>query len=330
MRTLVVSMTVLLLTPASGADEPGEALSAARALIDAGKAAEAVARLQPLDRSDPRVGHLLGLAHYHAGDAARAAEVLAPVVDKLPEGSPERREAVQVLGLSLYLAGRIAESIPYLEKTRLVTPDHHDLLYVLGMAYLQTGQPAKAREVWAHAFGVKSDTAAASLLTAQMMVRAGLDEAAEAELKQALARDPRLPYAHFLLGQSALFRGRLDESVTLLQRELELNPGNAMALYRLGDAYTRQGKWDEAIAALQRSVWINPFYSGPYILLGKAHGQKGNPGAAEVMLRRAVQYDPNNKTAHYLLAQLLQRTGRADEARREFETAERLQDAVDR
>ena len=48
------------------------------------------------------------------------------------------------------------------------------------------------------------------------------------------------------------------------------------------------------------------------------------------MLRRAVQYDPNNKAAHYLLGQLLQQTGRAEEARREFETAERLQDTVDR
>ena len=101
-------------------------------------------------------------------------------------------------------------------------------------------------------------------------------------------------------------------------------PGDATALYRLGDAYTRQLKWDEALAALQKSVWINPFFSGPYILLGKAQSQKGNLAAAETMWRRAIEYDPNNKAAHYLLAQLLQKGGRAEEARREFETAERL------
>jgi Tfp pilus assembly protein PilF len=43
------------------------------------------------------------------------------------------------------------------------------------------------------------------------------------------------------------------------------------------------------------------------------------------MLRRAIQYDPNNRTAHYLLAQLLQQTGRIEEARREFAIAEKLQ-----
>jgi len=43
------------------------------------------------------------------------------------------------------------------------------------------------------------------------------------------------------------------------------------------------------------------------------------------MLRHAVQYDPNNKAAHYLLGQVLQQAGRAEEARKEFEIAARLQ-----
>ncbi len=46
------------------------------------------------------------------------------------------------------------------------------------------------------------------------------------------------------------------------------------------------------------------------------------------MLRRAVELDPNNNSAHYLLAQVLQQTGRAEEAKREFEAAERLQGGV--
>jgi Flp pilus assembly protein TadD len=53
--------------------------------------------------------------------------------------------------------------------------------------------------------------------------------------------------------------------------------------------------------------------------------KKGQPATAEGMLRRALQYDPNNKAAHYLLGQLLQQTGRTEEARRELEIAEKLQ-----
>ena len=157
-----------------------------------------------------------------------------------------------------------------------------------------------------------------------------LEEMADAELRQALAQDPRLPRVHLLLGQTALFRGRLDEAVTLLQGELQVSPGEAMAYHLLGDAYSRQLKWDAAVAALQKSIWINPYFSGPYLLLGKAYMKKGDAAAAEGMLRQAVRYDPNNKAAHYLLGQLLQQAGRSDEARRELETAERLPGARER
>ena len=76
---------------------------------------------------------------------------------------------------------------------------------------------------------------------------------------------------------------------------------------------------------LQRSLWINPFYSGPYILLGRAYMKQGQTATAEGMLRRAIQYDPNNRSAHYLLAQLLQQMGRNEEAKTEFAIAEKLQ-----
>ena len=58
--------------------------------------------------------------------------------------------------------------------------------------------------------------------------------------------------------------------------------------------------------------------------------KKEQPATAEGMLRRAIDYDPNNRTAHYLLAQVLQRLGRHEEAKREFEIAESLQTSVPR
>lgn len=300
-------------------------LAEARALVNQGKPTEALAKLAALDPAEPRVRHLQGVAYYHADEPVKAIETLTPVVDKLVEGSLERREAVQVLGLSLYLAGRLAEAIPYLEKTRAWAADNPELAYVLGNVYVLTRQPDKARESFARLFGVSPDTAAAYLIAAQMMVRLEFEDLAEAELKKAIEKDPRIPQAHYLLGQAAIFRGQMDEARAQLQRELEVSPGHAMALYRLGDAYTREARWDEAIVALQKSIWLSPYFSGPYILLGRAYSKKGQPATAEGMLRRAIEYDPNNKSAHYLLGQLLQQTGRAEEAKRELGVAEKLQ-----
>jgi tetratricopeptide (TPR) repeat protein len=310
--------------------QAGGALAEARKLVDAGQPRAAIDKLNALgDAGNPLVAELLGVAYFHANDPARAIERLTPVVTRLASGSLERREAVQVLGLSHYVAGHLAESIPYLEEVRPLVPDDVKLAYALGMAYAQTRQPDKAREEFARTFRVAPDSAAGHLIAGQMMNRLELEAFADAELNAALKVDPKLPEAHYLLGQIAIFRSRLDEGLALMRDELAINPAHAMALYRIGDIYSRQLKWDAAITALQQSLWINPYYSGPYILLGKAYSKTGQPAAAEDMLRRAVLYDPNNKSAHYLLAQVLQQAGRADEAKREFAIAERLQgDAV--
>ena len=261
-----------------------------------------------------------------AGQPASAIATIEPVVSRLPADSPERREAVQVLGLSHYLAGHLAEAIPYLEEIHSLLPRETKIAYALGMAYAQTRATAKARDAFARVFHVAPGSAAAYLLNGQMMNRLELEDLAQDELREALRRDPRLPEAHYVLGQIAIFRSRFDEALVLMREELAINPAHAMALYRMGDIYSQQQQWPEAIDALQQSIWINPFFSGPYILLGKAYTKTGQPGAAEDMLRHAIEYDPNNKSAHYLLAQLLQQAGRTEEARREFAIAEKLQE----
>ena len=316
---------VALVTLAAQSAPASTTLAEARKLIDAGKPAEAIARLRQGDAGDPRVAQLLGVAYYHAGDAARAIETLSAVLPRLAAPSTERTEAVQVLGLSHYLAGHIAESIPFLEEVRATAPDDMKLAYALAMAYAQTRQPGKARASIARTFKVADDSASAYLLTGQLMNRLELEDLAVASLKEALARDPRLPEAHFLLGQIAVFRSRLDEGLALLRAELAINPAHGMALYWIGEVHSRQSKWPEAIAALQQSIWINPYFSAPYILLGKAYSKTAQPATAEEMFRRAIQYDPNNKTAHYLLGQLLQQAGRIEEAQKELAIAARLQ-----
>ncbi|MBA2301955.1 MAG: tetratricopeptide repeat protein [Acidobacteria bacterium] len=324
-----VSLALMLSGPAAPSAQDGDSapvLAQARLLINQGRPQEAIEKLTaPGVPRRPEVSHLLGVAYYHADDHLHAIEQLMPLLDRWPEGSLERREAVQVLGLSYFVTGRFAEAVPFLEATRIWASENAELGYVLGQAYVQTRQPDRARETFARTFGVTADSGAAHLLAAQMMIRLEFESSAEAELKRAIEKDPKLPQAHILLGQIALFRGRLDEAVALTEREIALNPASAMAFSQLGDAWLRQSKWDEGIAALQKSVWLNPFYSAPYILLGKAYMKKGQPATAEGMLSRAIQYDPNNRSAHYLLGQLLQQMGRHADAKRHFDIAERLQ-----
>jgi tetratricopeptide (TPR) repeat protein len=332
-RALAVAALAAVLVASAGRAQEQPAspvettLAEARELITRDQPLAAIEKLKSIpDQQSIEVAHLLGVAYYHADDYARAIEELVPVIRKLPPGAMERREPVQVLGLCQFLTGHFGEAIPLLEETRQWASSNAELGYVLGQAYVQTRQPDRARAVFAATFGVPPESAAAHLLAAQMMTRLGFEPLAEIELKRAIDIDPALPMAHSLLGQIAIFHGRLDEGIELTEREIALNPANAMALYQLGDARVRQAKWDEGIQALQKSIWLNPYYSAPYIVLGRAYMKKGQPATAEGMLTRAIEYDPNNRSAHYLLGQLYQQIGRVEDAKRELSMAERLQD----
>jgi tetratricopeptide (TPR) repeat protein len=316
--------------------EPGSnpsLVAQAQALLSAGKIDAAIEMLRSLPTSsstDTQVSHLLGLAYYQKSEYARAIEHLLIAVRQGPEESSQYRQGVQMLGLSQYLLGHLKEAIPYLEQVANWSPSNVEIAYVLGLSYIQTQSPNKAREEFARMFRIQPSSAAAYLINAQMMIRQRFEEIAEKELQRALELDPKLPQANFLLGELAIFHANIDRGIELMQKEIAINPAFGMAYYRLGEAYTRQLKWDEAVAPLQKSIWLNPYFSGPYIVLGKVHLKKGDLANAETILRRALNMDQNNFSGHHLLAQVLQRANRLEEAKKEFELADRLRTSSDK
>ena len=296
-------------------------------LLTQGKTSEAVGILRTAlakNPSDEDLNFRLGKILYKQGKYQEAIEKLTVSLTKLDKNSTDYKEAVQMLGLSHYVSGHLADSIPYFEQLIKWSPENNEIVYALGISYIQTRQPVKSREVYARLFGVATNSAAAFLINGQMHVRQRFEETAETELNEALKLDAKLPQVNFVLGELAIYKADIDKGVIYLNKEIAINPSNGMAYYRLGEALTRQLKWDEAVPSLQKSIWLNPFFSGPYIVLGKIYFKKSDFGNAENILRRAVEMDPKNFGAHYLLAQTLQQGGKIEEAKTEFALAETL------
>jgi tetratricopeptide (TPR) repeat protein len=252
-----------------------------------------------------------GLDLYHQHKYAEAIPALEEAAQAEDPHSAEYKETVLLIGQSYFLLSQAPKAIPWLEKVPMV----NEANYMLGYAYLQTGQQQKSEAAFARLFGLKPDSAGAHLLAGQMMLKKEYETQAMTEVQQAIALDPKLPEAHFLLAEMEIYRGQLDAAIEDLQRELAINPNFSMAWYRLGDAYTRQEKWDLAIPNLQRAIWLNPDFSGPFILLGKCYFKQHNYSNAEGILRRALILDPQNASATYLLGQTLMLMGKTAEGR---------------
>src|ERR1700739_4630824 len=128
-------------------------------LLKLGKFSEAIAQLEAMQSqaSPPKgLAHELGIAYYKKGDYVNA---LLNLQKALKENS-EDQEAIQLTGLSLYLAGKPAEAIPYLEKVQTWYPRANvDASYILGLCYIQTKDYPHARVAFAKMFDVPSESA---------------------------------------------------------------------------------------------------------------------------------------------------------------------------
>ena len=303
--------------------------AAAHRLLEQGKFSEAIDELNGLAKSHPDLNGLsreLGIAYYRKGDYPNAVANLQRSIKENPNDS----EATQLTGLSLYLAGKPGEAIPYLEKVQSWYPSANvDAAYILGVSYIQTKNYPQARVAFARMFGVPAESAASYLFTARMLLRLDFGPVAEEYGQKAVALDPKLPLAHFLLGELYLYQSKIPEAIVQFQQELAINPGHAASYYKLADAYSRVQKYDDAEKLLQRSIWLDATASGPYILMGKVLQKKGEPALAVRSLQRAISMDPNNSISHHLLGQAYRDLGRTEDAERELKLAEQLQTRED-
>ncbi|MGH9502586.1 MAG: tetratricopeptide repeat protein [Terriglobales bacterium] len=307
--------------------EPADSdFAPARTLLQQGKYDEAVSELSDLAAKKPGLkglSHELGTAYYRKGDYIQAIESFKRA---LVEDANDK-EAVQLLGLSYYLSGRPGEAIPLLERVQGWYPRANvDATYILGLCYIQTKDYPQARKAFARMFAVPEDSAASYLFTARMLLRQEFDPIAEEYAQKAIALDPRLPLAHFFLGELHLYKSRIPEAINDFQQELALNPGHAPTYYKLADAYSRVQKFDEAERLLQRSLWLDDTSTGPYILMGKVLQKKGETDLSIRALRHALSMDPNNSVTHHLLGQAYRDAGKNEDAERELKIAEQLQE----
>jgi tetratricopeptide (TPR) repeat protein len=329
------SEAVQAVAPSQEAAQPSQPQSsdtgfaAARRLLQQGKYDDAIAQLQELSAQKPSLEglpHELGTAYYKKGDYIKAIGSFKQALEE----DPRDNEAVQLLGLSYYLAGRPADAIAYLERVQTWFPRANvDAAYILGQCYIQTKDYLQAQRAFAKMFDVAADSAASYLFTARMLFRQEFEPVAEEYAQKAIALNPKLPLVHFLLGELYLFKSRVPEAVAEFQKELAINPGNAAAYYKLADAYSRIQKFEDAERLLQRSIWLDATSTGPFILMGKVLEKKGEFELAVRALQRAATMDPNNPTTHHLLGQAFRDMGKKEEAESELKLAEQLQTRQD-
>ena len=148
------------------------------------------------------------------------------------------------------------------------------------------------------------------------------DEAAK-EYRLILQQNPRLPGIHFLLAR--LLLSKPDPSPTVaedarreLLQEIEIDPANAGAEYVLGELARQESQWPDAIAHFTRATKLDAAFGDAFLGLGVSLISTKRFSEAVSPLETAVKLEPRNPAAHYNLGMAYNRSGRKQDAEREF------------
>jgi len=154
------------------------------------------------------------------------------------------------------------------------------------------------------------------------------DDAGALRSFQAAAALPTLGgtfYLYAAIGRSRHSQLDLDGAVSAYSRRVALTPNDAGAHVDLGDVYRAQDRLDEALAEYSIASLLDPANVKALVSAAQVHSAAGRDAVAVKLLRRAVSVDPAHLEARYALSRALLRTGATEEARRELQVFEQLQ-----
>ncbi len=152
---------------------------------------------------------------------------------------------------------------------------------------------------------------------------------AEKDYRTILEQSPRYPGIHFRLARLLLSRpnppaGFQDQAKKELQEELEIDPSNAGAEYISGELARQMQDLSAAVQHFSKATALDSNFADAFMGLGVSLVAERKYQEAIAPLEKAVQLQPENAAGHYNLATAYARTGRKEDAAREFALQQRI------
>jgi tetratricopeptide (TPR) repeat protein len=197
-------------------------------------------------------------------------------------------------------------------------PDSPNMLSDLGRMEWFAGDHDAAERNWALALTYKPDTV--EVLANLGMARLEQQRYAESisYLQRAIQLKPRFTTPHFYLARVYLAQGRSVDAETEFKRAIDIYPINFDARKALGQLYLNTGRLREAEEQFLASVQVAPDFES-WRGLGEIYDRENASEKAENAWRQAVGFEPFDPHAHLALGRIYLAKGQRAEAQKEFD-----------
>ena len=224
-----------------------------------------------------------------------------------------RPDRLAMLGQILLRLARPQEAARALSDANAALPDNAAIELALGVALVQSGEPAAAQALLEHA--VKTSPLDKDAWNALGLARSatGDVDGAGAAFERALASAPRFTPALVNWCDALAGAGRVDNAIRIATAAVERHPDDPDAWFTLGNLQMREGSLDAAREAYMRSAALFPGNAPTHINLGLVLQWSGRLADAEKEFRTARAIDPTDPDARFGLATTLLKLRKAIE-----------------
>ncbi|MGH8025260.1 MAG: tetratricopeptide repeat protein [Pseudoxanthomonas sp.] len=184
----------------------------------------------------------------------------------------------------------------------------------LAAALQENGEAEAALASIDHAISLSPEEAGLHLARAGVLLGSRQVEAAQSALEQATGLDPNQLGSYLMQAQLALGRGDLGEVERLHRLAVRVAPDHPRLAAIEGMLELQRGNGDAALRIVTRGLQQAPADEQLRYALGFVHMQKGHLAFAEQAFRSLLESNPAAASLRSLIADLVYRQGRPDEA----------------
>lgn len=276
-----------------------------------------------------------------------------PVADQLTKSNPNQPQ-VQLLRAAVLLnENKVDEALTLIQNATKATPDNAQLQIALakiaerkgdftlaetsfnaadrvspGNLEVQSGLAAlasrrndsvKLAQIASKTIALRPDFSEAYLWRGMAEANLKQYDTAEADIQNALTKNPNNSIVLRELGLLRMRQGRIPEATTLLERAVEKNPNEVQATEQLvaNDYAAKQP--DKALSRVQAQLQRAPQNAALYGLLSNLQLQKKDFNSARDSAKKAMELDPADRGAVRLYSQAVAMNGDKDEAIRAWQ-----------
>jgi tetratricopeptide (TPR) repeat protein len=277
---------------------------------------EGLAAFQKALKLDPKsigVRNDIGNLYVSLGNIALAEKEFREVVRL----HPTDHDGNYNLGLVLLGKKQPAEAIPFLQR---VHPQDVASQFNLTRAYLEVGRTSEALKTARELSAQNKDNAQVHFTLGVLLASEKQLRAAQLELEQANALQPRTFEILHNLGWVYLRKSDYLNAEVFLNRALKLKPDSTETLYLLGQVYSEQRKPVEALDILLRAQKLAPENPDIILLLARVSISQNYYEDAIPLLESGLKIAPQRADLHATLGETYFMSGREEKAIEEFRT----------